>query len=245
MTDHTDGVNLDFGDDDDEVPHVDDPQFDAWLLGQAPALNSPPVTPRLAMWDAIQAAQLASADASAGRITDVRPLRRVRWFLPAAVAAALLLGIGIDRYSFSRPGQPLAKVAKAPTPSGQNANDPNKLYRLAAVQTLSQAEALLTAYRATGTSAQNAAATLQLGIWGRQVLNSTRLLMDSPAGDDPQLRALLNDLELVLAQIIRLSGAPPDTTDRQLIDRAMRDRDLLPRIQTAVPAGIAGSASDE
>ena len=71
---------------------------------------------------------------------------------------------------------------------------------MAATQTLTQAEALLTAYRAT--TAQNAAGTQQLGRWGRDILSSTRLLIDSPAGDDPQLRALLNDLELVLVQII-------------------------------------------
>jgi hypothetical protein len=53
----------------------------------------------------------------------------------------------------------------------------------------------------------------------------------------------LNDLELVLAQIVRLSGTPLDSTDRALIDHALRDRDLLPRIRIAVPAGVAGSGS--
>jgi hypothetical protein len=57
------------------------------------------------------------------------------------------------------------------------------------------------------------------------------------------LRTLLDDLELVLVQIIQLSGAPLDPADRELIDRALADRDLLPRIRTAVPAGITGSAS--
>ena len=88
----------------------------------------------------------------------------------------------------------------------------------------------------------------QLGRWGREVLTSTRLLLDSPAGDDPQLRALLDDLELVLVQIIGLSGggAPLDATDRALIDRALEDHNLLPRIRTAVPpANVGGNASGD
>jgi hypothetical protein len=94
-------------------------------------------------------------------------------------------------------------------------------------------------------SERNPAAARQLGSWGREVLSSTRLLLDSPAGRDPQLRPLLDDLELVLVQIIRLSGAPLDSSDRALIDRALEDRDLLPRIRTAVPAGVAGTATSD
>jgi hypothetical protein len=116
------------------------------------------------------------------------------------------------------------------------------LYRLAAVQTLGQAEALLTAYRAGGASLPRDASTRQLGSWAREVLGSTRLLIDSPAGADAQLRPLLNDIELVLVQIVRLSGSPLDSTDRALIDGALRDRDLLPRLRTVVPAGPADVA---
>jgi hypothetical protein len=109
---------------------------------------------------------------------------------------------------------------------------------MAATQTLTQAEALLTAFRAPQQSRTD---TRQLGTWGRQVLGSTRLLIDSPAGDDPQLRALLEDLELVLVQIIQLSGAQLDPTDRALIQGALDHSDLLPRIRTAVPAGAPGA----
>ncbi|HEY2066376.1 MAG TPA: hypothetical protein VGG84_10495, partial [Gemmatimonadaceae bacterium] len=121
----------------------------------------------------------------------------------------------------------------------------SRLYRLAAEQTFTQAEALLTAYRATNVAARDSVAARQLGSWGRDVLSSTRLLLDSPAGADPQLRALLNDLELVLAQIVRLSGAPLDASDRAVIDRALHGSDLLPRLRTAVPAGAASTTSDE
>ena len=222
----------DFGEDADVVPPTD-ADFDAWVTKAAPALNAPPVTPRLHMWNAIQRAQQ----------TAPVPLRRARWYWPAAVAAALLVGIGIDRYAM-RPAAETDGTLAGPR-AASTTPTPSRLYRLAAVQTLTQAEALLTAYRAGNVSERNPDAARQLGTWGREVLGSTRLLLDSPAGDDPQLRPLLNDIELVLVQIIRLSGAPLDSSDRALINGAMRDRDLLPRIRTAVPAGVAGAASDD
>lgn len=303
-------IALDLGADADvELPG--DPDFDAWIAKQASSVNAPPLAPRAEMWAAIEGAQLGSR-------TGVRPLRRERWVWPAAVAAALLLGVALDRLALraSNDGgmQPAPdRVAEAPAPVAPDSSrgdssvraepgastaatptrvatrapaaptrvatgapatppasaeratvvrpfpsddpadrspaagsrDANRLYRLAAVQTLSQAEALLTAYRASDLAGRNVPATQQLGRWGRDVLSSTRLLMDSPAGADPQLRPLLNDLELVLVQIVRLSGAPLDAADRALIDRSLRDSDLLPRIRTAVPAGVAGAASDE
>lgn len=228
---------IDFGPDADVLP-PSDPAFDAWIGGMAPSLNAPKSVPRLEMWEAIQAARQTQLDAQAGRIAGVTPLRRTRWPLMFAIAAALLLGIAIDRFYLSTTDSsrvPTMAVEPATTP---DASDPSHLYRMAATQTLTQAEALLTAYRAGSAPTNDPAAASQLAHWGRDVLGSTRLLIDSPAGEDPQLRALLDDLEIVLVQIVQLSGAPLDATDRALIDRALQDRDLLPRIRTAVPAGV-------
>ena len=115
------------------------------------------------------------------------------------------------------------------------------LYRTAAIQTLVQAEALLTAYRAAESGVRDPQAMQQAARWARDVLSSTRLLIDSPAGRDPQMRSLFTDLELVLAQIVQLSGTPLLAGERELIERAMRERDLLPRLRSAVPAGLAAS----
>jgi hypothetical protein len=243
MTNGMTDDRYDFGEDADVVPPAD-PEFDAWITKVAPALNAPSVTPRLEMWAAIQAAR---------RTAVVTPRRHVPWGLMSMIAAALLLGVAIDRLALRKADRPSAPVAAAPA-DPSDSSDPSRLYRLAAAQTLTQAEALLTAYRASGVPEQNPAAARELGGWARQVLSGTRLLMDSPAGDDPQLRALFNDLELVLVQIIQLSGAQLEPSDRELMDRAreralidgaLEERDLLPRIRTAVPAGIAGAATGD
>ena len=223
----------DFGDDED-IPLPGDPAFDAWIERLAPEVNVPPATPRMAMWDAIQKAQAAPAP-----VVSITSRRRTAWVWPAAIAAALLVGVGVDRYMLTSP----ITAPAAPNTSLRSSADStsSRLYRVAAVQTLTQAEALLTAYRSTDLANRNPAAAKQLGQWGREVLSSTRLLLDSPAGEDPQLRALLDDVELVLVQIIRLSGSAPDSTERALIDGAMREHQLLPRIRTAVPAGNVGA----
>jgi hypothetical protein len=236
-----------------------DPQFDAWIAKAAKTLNAPNATPRLEMWNAIQGAQKTSRDAQAGLLPGVTPLRR-NLRLMSVIAAALLLGVAIDRLVLRRVDEPRVVSAGADADrvasaeASRDSANPSRLYRMAAVQTLTQAEALLTAYRANGVADRNPTASRQLGSWGRDVLSSTRLLLDSPAGDDPQLRPLLDDLELVLVQIIELSGAPLDASDRALmdrvreralIDRALEDRNLLPRIRTAVPTNVAGAASSD
>ena len=221
---------LDFGPDADVVPH-DDPAFDTWVQQVAPTLNAPNATPRLEMWAAIQAAR---------KTARVAPRRRIPWVMISAIAAALVIGVAVDRVALRRPdGASAPVVAIAETPS--DAREPSRLYRMAAAQTLTQAEALLTAFRAGSAPQQGPAEMQQLGTWGRQVLGSTRLLIDSPAGEDPQLRALLDDLELVLVQIIQLSGTELNDTERKLIEGALEDSDLLPRIRTAVPAGAPGA----
>jgi hypothetical protein len=224
-------AGVDFGPDADVVPH-EDPAFDAWITKVAPTLNAPPnAAPRLEMWASIQAAR---------RTAGATPRRRTPWILMSAIAAALLVGVAIDRFALQRAGHVTAPVATLPaTPS--DSMDPSRVYRMAATQTLTQAEALLTAFRASGTPQQRPIELRQLGTWGRQVLGSTRLLIDSPAGDDPQLRALLDDLELVLVQLIQLSGGELDATDRALVEGALEHSDLLPRIRSAVPAGTPGA----
>jgi hypothetical protein len=234
MTNGMTDDRYDFGEDAEVVPPAD-AEFDAWITTVAPALNAPNAAPRVEMWVAIQAARRTSA---------APPRRHVPWRLMTLIAAALLLGVAIDRVALRQVDRPSAPVAATP-PTASDSSDPVRLYRLAAAQTLTQAEALLTAYRAGGASEQNPASARELGSWGRQVLSGTRLLIDSPAGADPQLRALFNDLELVLVQIIQLSGAQLDPSERALINRALEARDLLPRIRTAVPAGIVGAASGD
>ena len=72
-----------------------------------------------------------------------------------------------------------------------------------------------------------------------ELLTQTHLLLDSKAGTDPTLHKLLEDLELVLAQVARLR-VQQSGSDLQLIHQALTVRDVLPRVHDAtVEASIS------
>ena len=114
-------------------------------------------------------------------------------------------------------------------------NAPMSAYQLTALQNLSEAEALLTSFRNRSSADQQMDA--QLGTWARQLLTNTRLLIDSPIGDDPQRRPLLQDLELVLVQIVQQLSPGSTPQDRDLIEKTLQDNHVMTRLRTAIPAG--------
>lgn len=195
--------------------------------------NQPPmIVPRDAMWAAIEAGQ---------RRGRPRAMIFVRRFAPLAAAAVLILAIGITigRGTASGPISKPPVIAQGPAPAPAAPGMPDA-YAVVTTQQLVQVQALLTAFNAnTLDSAGNAKADAHLASWARDLLSNTRLLLNSPAGADPHRKALLQDLELVLVQIAALS---PDaaTTDRAAIAQTLKDAQVLPRIQAAIPTSQVG-----
>jgi hypothetical protein len=195
---------------------MNDDQLDQRLREAARSYNAPPETPREEMWARIQAGRRSSR-----RVFELRP-RRVLW--AAAAAAVLALGIGIGRVSLE---------PEATAWVGPSAN--TTTYRLAAEEHLSQSEAFLTLFR---TSIEERADPRLASASARQLLATNRLLLDSPAAVEPGTRLLLEDLELVLAEIAQLSPGSRDE-DLQLIRDGLERANVVPRLRTAVPAGAA------
>jgi hypothetical protein len=104
--------------------------------------------------------------------------------------------------------------------------------QLASRQHLARAEALISVVAATPADAVMDSLT---GNWAREMLTNTRLLLDSPAGDDPARRRLFEDLEMILVQLVQRSGTSAD--ERRLIDRSLQRTQLLTRLRTNA-AGI-------
>jgi hypothetical protein len=71
-----------------------------------------------------------------------------------------------------------------------------------------------------------------IAVRAEELLTQTHLLLDSQAGSDPTLHRLLEDLELVLAQVARLR-TPRNGSDLQLIHQALAVRDVIPRVHDA------------
>ena len=136
---------------------------------------------------------------------------------------------GVERRELNSGNGTRVALGAPPTNSA-----PSSAYQLTTVRHLSEAEALLTSFRARSTTDQQMDA--QLGSWARDLLSNTRLLLDSPVANDPQRRPLLEDLELVLVQIVQLSpGSTPQ--DRELIERTLQHDHVMTRLRTAIPAG--------
>jgi hypothetical protein len=101
--------------------------------------------------------------------------------------------------------------------------------RFAAVEHLSRIETLLTDYE-SGTLDSEFEAT------ARDLLARTRLILDSKSLVDPRLRSLLDDLELILAQIAQVPSSRSDQ-ERKLIEDGINERQVRSRLRNAIPAG--------
>ncbi len=215
---------------------MDDEPLSPELRDAAEAYHLPPDTPREEMWQRIQAARQAGAQPGGGegpmppQVRTLRARQPARLPLWLGIAAALALAFGLGRVS-SRPDTRWA--ADAPR-AVAGASGGSVAFRVAAVEHLGQAESFLTLFRASvrsGAGRDGLAAPT-----ARQLLATNRLMLDSPASADPQLRLLLQDLELVLAGIAQISPAR-GSEDLDIITNDLDRSAVLLRLRAAVPAG--------
>jgi hypothetical protein len=207
-----------------------DEQLDESLRAAARAYHTPPETPREAMWRAIEAER---------RVDRARRPAARRW-VPWAMAAAAVLALGVGIGRLTVPGARPGPVAPAPIATAPGPRVNETAYRLVTVEHLGQSEAFLTLFRASvRTGAQERLASTT----ARQLLATNRLLLDSPAGQDRRTRVLLEDLELVLAEIAQLSPGA-SAGDRELIREGMERGAVLSRLRTVVPAGMTPTRGD-
>jgi hypothetical protein len=211
-------------------------RFDEFLRDAAREYNAPPETPRAEIWERIQAdrrtggqAHRASADVLPFRPT-VRPTARPLFRVALGIAALLALGVAIGRYT-----APSSPKTAAPGPSGTIAAAPEKGDRrevaaeLATTQHLSRVETFLTDFGSRPASPEFSAEA-------RDLLGTTRLLLDSKRVPDPRTRKLLEDLELILTQITALD--PKDRReDLGFIADGLAQSHLRTRLRNAIPAG--------
>ncbi|MBX3146370.1 MAG: hypothetical protein KF785_06325 [Gemmatimonadales bacterium] len=174
-----------------------------------------PPEPRLdAIWRRVEH---ATFDAPAPTVTPRRT-----WLGPLALAATLVIGVGLGFGAAklgldSRDADPVETVAvgaPAPNPFVGVAGD-----------YLQQTSALLAAV--THDPSGDAFIPGAIGR-ARELLSTTRLVLDAGV-TDPALRDLLEDLELVLVQIVRLPQNRP-AADAQLINETLDQRDVMPRL---------------
>ena len=201
---------------------MDEQRFDDLMREAAPSFREPPPPPLEAMWAGIEREHFG---------VPARQNPWQRWYGPImGMAATLLLGIGIGRMTANESQPAVAGQTVVVAPAEEEAyDDVSGPYRAVTSRYLGQTVALLVSlpasrdYQADGKMVERAG----------ELLSTTRLLLDSPAADDPELKVLLDDLELVLAQVVRLSSRRHDQ-EMEMITDALEERDVLPRLQNAV-----------
>ena len=198
-------------------------QLDNIINTAADHYNVPPVNPPFdQMWTAIE------SEAFAPKVQSIVPARRASlannpWLRMAAV---LVLGVVIGRYTM-RTTSASAPVA---TPTVAQAPDLEASYQLSADRYLGQTVTLV-----AGLPKQLQSGRIDSAYVARasESLTQLRLLMDSPAASNPRLRALFEDLELVLVQVVQMPSSG-NATDAKLIRQAMQEKDVMPRLVDAV-----------
>lgn len=201
-----------------------DKHFDELMRDAAHTYNMPADPPPYdEMWLHIEHA----IDPRALRIEPRRSaLFRQNWLLLAAI---LIVGLALGRASFilfpASGGQPETVARENYAPDN---------YDAATSEYLGHAAAMLVALPGELRSRQpNPAYFTQLD----DLLLQTRLLLDSPAGEDPAFRNLLEDLEVVLIQVVRLQS-DRDPMKIELLNEALEQRDVMPRLRNAVVSHI-------
>ena len=141
------------------------------------------------------------------------------------LAATLVMGVALGRFSM----KPDAPATVAAVQGDSAIESPASAYDKAATELLGRTVVLLTSLP----SAHGVGRAERFSTQATELLTSTRLLLDSPAASDVRFKNLLEDLELVLAQIAMLqSGRTRQEID--LITDALEERDVVPRIRSAV-----------
>jgi hypothetical protein len=212
----------------------DDAKYDDFIDREAKGYRAGVRPPADAMWSRIEA-DVADAIAK----PDRRISRHLPWIVAVSgMAAALVIGVAIGRRS---PAIPPVQPGGTTQVAVGNDSARGALMRETTVNHLVQTEMFLTEVRAdlkTGRSDPSRADR------SRSLLARTRLLLANDASSAPAVERLLEDLELVLAEIAAL----PDTglrrqLDARLLDDRLSAGTVLPRIRTIVPPPSATGGS--
>ena len=217
---------------------MQDEQFDHWLRDSARSYNEPPAPDVEGMWAEIERQHFAPQSTVTPIVPvaapmPVTPLRSPWWNQSwLRVAAALVVGVGVGRISFS-PAAPVASASVVADSDARTTPPPVVLPALSAPEAnkyLGETVALLASLQSDARSIRT---DKQFIAGASDLLNTTRFLLDSPNSKNPNVRGLLEDLELILVQIVQLSNAGT-ADDVDLIHQALEQRDVMPRLRNAV-----------
>jgi hypothetical protein len=199
--------------------------LDELLTDARRSYRAPPDAPLDAIWSRVDADLFAA-----------KPVRRAPGWrtFAGAIAATLVLGVLIGRTTAARELALPFALKQAATPAQLASNTAAAPYQRTMQEFLGSTAVLIAALPANGRPGTN---DTKIAEQARALLGTARLLLDSPVGREQRTKDLLEDLELVLAQVARLQSQRPGEA-LTMINEALEERDVVPRIRTAV-AGLS------
>jgi hypothetical protein len=127
------------------------------------------------------------------------------------------------------------------SPSLEQSAEPNLAYRLVVLQHLAGSEAMITAFR---TAARRGDVDVQLASWARELLSTTRMLEASAATQDPTMKRLLEDLDLVIAQIVQYATHGTNNSEElDLIEQSITSRGVITKLRGTVSARTSAAGT--
>ena len=206
---------------------MDDRRLDEILNDAVRSYRTPPDIPLDAIWSRVEAEAFSA-----------RPVRRSPgWRVFAgAIAATLLFGVLIGRMTATRGLSTELAATTSRTPARLASTTAGDPYQRTTQEFLGRTAVLLASLPSPG---RQGTGDERLNEQARQLLGTTRLLLDSPVGREQRMKDLLEDLELVLAQVARLQSQHRGDA-LTLIKEALEERDVVPRIRSAA-ADLSGS----
>jgi len=243
---------------------MNDDQMDELLIQGARDYNAPGAVPREEMWQRIRAERAAAKrDARGGRRTwvwisasaaaavvltaGILIGRRLERTTPPAPSVALVPGIVTPRQEVPsvKPESLVPRLREETRKTGQRvqslaaadprAEQPSLAYHLVMLQHLAGSEAMITAFRA---SARRGEVDAQIAAWSKELLATTRMLEASPVTQDPTMKRLLDDLDLVIVQITQyVTRGTTNPDDLDLIEQSINKRGVIAKLRSnALPA---------
>jgi len=126
----------------------------------------------------------------------------------------------------------LASGDGTPVEGGNTSKD--LAYRLVMLRHVAGSEAMITAFRA---SARRGEVDKQIADWARELLTTTRMLEASPVTEDPTMKRLLDDLDLVLMQIAQYTTrGVVNSEELGLIEESINKRGVIAKLRSTLPA---------
>jgi hypothetical protein len=220
--------------------HDDDIKFDEFLRQGAKDYKASVAPPVDALWSAIEADVIKAIAPKKYRSfaslrTTTGSLRTPTW-IGLGLAATLIIGVGVGRWT-SRTTSTVAPTIAATRTTTADSVSSNTHARAVTLEHLADAEVFLTSVRAELRSGQTDADRAERS---RDLLVRTRVLLGSSRNRPPEVERLLEDLELLLAEIAVLPQSH-SSLDKTLLDESMRNGNIIPRIRATLPTRAAGA----